>query len=161
MFLGRTLVQFHRGSVPVTVVPVMELFGIALSLPGAFILTALYRILLLKAASRLPWIAIILRPASYVVLGLFAAEMILLTMFGVVRSRGFVGPMFYVGHLVVFFLGTPALANLLVLRTPSSQDPRWYVVVSLCTVFAFILALLQYDVSEKLYGIDGSDGPYS
>jgi hypothetical protein len=139
----------------------MEIFGIVLSLPSAFILTALYRVLLLKAASRFRWIATIFRPASYVVLGLFAAEVTLLMMFGAVRSRGLMGPIFYVGHLVVFFLGGPALANLLVLRTPSSEVPKWYVVVSLCTLFAFILVLLQYDVSEKLYGIDGNGGPYS
>jgi hypothetical protein len=30
-----------------------------------------------------------------------------------------------------------------------------------CTLFAFSLVLLQYGVSEALYGIDGTQGPYS
>ena len=33
--------------------------------------------------------------------------------------------------------------------------------ITLCTVFAFILVLMQYGVTEALYGIDGNDGSYS
>lgn len=31
----------------------------------------------------------------------------------------------------------------------------------LCIVFAFALVLLRYDVSEKLYGVEWDNGPYS
>ena len=95
---------------------------------------------------------------SYVVLGLFGLESILLIKFGAVASSGLVGPPFYAVHLAVFFLGTPALANLLLLRSPPT---KWFIVLPFCTVFAFVLVLLQYDVSERLYGINGDDGPYS
>jgi cobalamin synthase len=60
--------------------------------------------------------------------------------------------------LTVFFLGTPALANLPLLRT---QPKKWFIVLPFCVAFAFVLMLLQYGVSERLYGINGDDGPYS
>jgi hypothetical protein len=41
------------------------------------------------------------------------------------------------------------------------DTPKWYVVPSLCTVLAFFLVLLEYQVSEQLFGIDGIGGPYS
>jgi hypothetical protein len=88
-------------------------------------------------------------------------EVVLLETLGAVRSRGIVGPAFYVVHLVFFFLCTPALANVLVLRPARGSLSTWYIAGALCTVLAFILVLLQYDVSESLYGIDGDDGPYS
>jgi hypothetical protein len=131
----------------------MEHFGIAASIPGAFVLTALYWAVLRKAVARYQWITTIFRPASYVVLALFAAELVLLGIFGAVRSRALIGPVFFLSHLIVFFLGTPALANLILFRSPNKPAPRWYVVSSLCTLFAFILVLLQYDVTEQLFGV--------
>jgi hypothetical protein len=138
----------------------MELFGIAASIPGAFILIALYRAVVLKVVARFQWAGTLLRPASYVVLGLFATELVLLATFGAVESRALIGPVFFTGHVIVFFLGTPALANVILLRR-TALLPKWYVVSSLCTVLAFILSLLAYHVSEQLFGIDGTGGPYS
>jgi hypothetical protein len=40
------------------------------------------------------------------------------------------------------------------------EPTKWFIVLPLCTVFA-ILVLLQYDVSDNLYGINGDDGPYT
>ena len=74
-----------------------------------------------------------------------------------VRSRALFGPGFYVVHLALFFLCAPALANLLVLR----HRERWYFVPFACAGLALFLVLLQYGVSESLYGINGDDGPYS
>ena len=139
----------------------MELFGIAASIPVAFVLIALYRAVLLKVVARFRWISTLLRPASYFVLGLFAAELVLLVTFGAIQSRALIGPVFFTGHVIVFFLGTPALANVILLREPTQPAPQWYVVSSLCTVLAFILVLLGFHVSEQLFGIDGTGGPYS
>ena len=136
----------------------VEVFGIILSIPAALIATAVYRVLLLLAAGKYHWISRLFRPVSYVVLGLFGLELILLVKYGAVASRGLVGPEFDALHLTVFVFGTPALANLLLLR---ASPAKWSVVLPLCTVFAFVLVLLQYDVSERLYGINGDDGPYS
>jgi hypothetical protein len=59
---------------------------------------------------------------------------------------------------MVFVLGTPALANVLVLRPIAC---KWYVAGLVCTIFAVFLVLLEYDVSEALYGINGTNGPFS
>jgi hypothetical protein len=90
------------------IVLAMELFGIAASIPGAFVMIALYRLILLKVVARFRWATTLLRPASFVVLGLFAVEIALLVTLGAVQSRALIGPVFVTGHAIVFFLGTPA-----------------------------------------------------
>jgi hypothetical protein len=139
----------------------MELLGMALSIPVAFVASSLYFILLVKIVSKSDRLSRALRIASYIVLTLFAIELLLLLTFGSVRSRAFLGPGFFVAHILIFFAGTPAFANILVLRSKRGVFANWYVVAVLCTLFAFCLVLLQYTVSESLYGIDGDDGPYS
>jgi hypothetical protein len=95
-----------------------------------------------------------LRLASYAVLSLFGVEILLLITIGAVRSRGLMGRGFYVAHLVFFFVCTPALANVLVLRRKRWAISDWVVAGAICTAFAFGLVLLQYGVSEALYGIE-------
>jgi hypothetical protein len=139
----------------------VELFGIVFSIPVAFVMSMAYCAILAHAIRRVerlrPW----LYAVSIVLLVGFLGEVVLLVTLGAVGSRAFVGPVFYVAHSVFFFLGTPALANVLLLRKRGPLVRRWYLAGALCTVFAFCLVLLQYGVSEALYGIDGTNGPYS
>jgi hypothetical protein len=139
----------------------VELFGIVFSSPVAFVMSMAYCAILAHAIRRVerlrPW----LYAVSIVLLVGFLGEVVLLVTLGAVGSRAFVGPVFYVAHSVFFFLGTPALANVLLLRKRGPLVRRWYLAGALCTVFAFCLVLLQYGVSEALYGIDGTNGPYS
>jgi hypothetical protein len=139
----------------------MEIFGILLSIPAAFVLSMLYCLLLAKAVARFDRLAFWLWNVSFLVLALFGVEVVLLMSLGAVRSRGILGPGFYVVHLFFFFVCTPALANLLVLRRHGGSPAKWYFAPIPCTVLAFVLVLLQYGVSESLYGINGNDGPYS
>jgi hypothetical protein len=138
----------------------MELFGIVLSIPVAFVASLLYCLLLDRLVLKMEVPSRWLRRGSLLILALFAVELILLVTLGPVRSRGLLGSGFYAAHLILFFLGPPALANLLVLRRPRGGVlAKWYVAAAACTVFAFFLVLLQYSVSEALYGIDDHDGP--
>ena len=139
----------------------MELLGIVLSVPVAFVASMLYCLVLAKVISK--WIAFsrLIRRASYVLLTLFFVEILLLVTMGAVRSRGLLGPAFYVAHMVFFFLCTPALANVLVLQQKRTIVARWWVAGLICTAFAFCLVMLQIGVSEALYGVDGKGGPYS
>ena len=139
----------------------MEIFGIILSVTVAFAASMLYCLFLEKVVLTRTALSRPMRCASCVVLALFCIEIILLETIGTVKSRGLLGPGFYVAHLFFFFLCTPALANILVLQRRRATVSRWYVAGLICTVFAFVLILLQYGVSEALYGIDGDDGPYS
>lgn len=138
----------------------MEMFGIVLSIPVAFVACLVYCLILAKVVVHIELLRRAMWAISLGVLMLFAIEVTLLVTLGAVRSRGFIGPTFYVAHLALFLLGTPALANLLVLWKPRGIL-RWYWAVLICTLFAFGSVLLQYGVSEALYGIDGTEGPFS
>ena len=138
----------------------MELLGILLSIPAAFVASVVYCCLLAKIVVHFDALARWLRGASLAVLIAFAIEVLLLLWVGPVRARAAIGPAFYLAHLAVFLLGTPALANVLILRRRSDTNFRWYWAIPLCTAFALVLVLLQYGVSEALFGIDGEDGPF-
>lgn len=118
----------------------MELFGLILSIPGAFLASVLYRYLLLIALSRWPRIAPVLNVASWFVLAVILVEWVLLLLRGAVETRMLVGPVFYPAHLITFVLGTPALINVLILPCPTA---RWFRTVPLATVLAFILVVQQ------------------
>jgi len=139
----------------------MEIFGIILSVPVAFVASAVYCFLLARVVVHVEMLRRTMRLLSVGVLIAFGAEVILLLTLGAVRARALLGPGFYVGHVILFFVGTPALANVLLLRKTPKRLVRWYLAVPLCTVFALVLVLLQYGVSEALYGIDGDNGPFS
>lgn len=136
----------------------MEIFGILFSIPAAFIASGLYCLFLDRFVRNVDWASRWFRVGAYCVLAAFVTESALLLTLGAVRSRGLIGPTFSVVHFAVFLLGTPALANLLVLRRRFAG--AFGVAILLCTVFAFSLVLLQYGVDETLYGIDGVGGPY-
>jgi hypothetical protein len=114
----------------------MELFGIMFSIPVAFGMSMGYCSLVAKVLRSVNWLYAFLCFPSLVVLGMFLAEMVLLASFGAINSRAFVGPAFDFAHIMIFFLGTPALANVLVLRPGSC---KWYVAGLICTAFAFVL----------------------
>jgi hypothetical protein len=130
----------------------MELFGIFLSVPVALGCSALYCLLAEKLIKKFIRLSYLLRILSVIVLGLFVIEIVLLVSLGATRSQRILGPGFYIAHLTIFFLGPPALANMLILRKGAGL--KWYATGFLCTLFAFCLVLIQYSVSESLFGIE-------
>ena len=138
----------------------MEIFGIVLSVPVAFVASSVYSFVVRWLTSRLPWLAKPALVASIAVLVSLVIEWCLLGVVGAVRSREIIGPIFHPLHLAVFFLSVPALANILVLRKPGSGFWRSMMVGLFCTALALPVVLTQIAVSEALYGIDGSGGPF-
>ena len=138
----------------------MEVLGIALSVPVAFVASAVYCFLVARVVARIGPLGRVMWAASVLVLVGLGVEVGLLVALGAVRSRAAIGPAFYAAHVAFFFLGPPALGNLLILRRPNPIVP-WYWAVPLCTLLAFGLVLLQYGVSEALFGVDGMGGPFS
>jgi uncharacterized membrane protein YvlD (DUF360 family) len=136
----------------------VELVAIVLSGPAAFVASAVYCGLLTRFVRPIDQVRRLFMGVSLVVLGLFAVELVLLTTLGTVRSRVVIGPGFYLVHLLIFFLGTPGLANVLVL---GRRAVRRNAAAVLCAVFAVVLTLTQYGVFEALYGVDGDTGPFS
>jgi hypothetical protein len=138
----------------------MELFGIALSVPAALVVGVLYSSLIERVTAKFPSSKIPVLVASAIVLTALALEWCLLGTLGAVRGREVIGPAFYPVHLAVFFLSIPALANIVVLRKPESSARGWLMAGVLCAALALPIVLTHYAVSEVLYGIDGSGGPY-
>jgi hypothetical protein len=139
----------------------MECFAILFSFPGGICAGLSYSLILDKLVSRLRPVARLFVGVSCVVLAGLAIEVLLLGTLGAVRCREFLGPVFYVAHLTIFFLGTPALANVLVLPRKIPFLSRWYVAGVFCGFLFTFLVIMQYVVSEALYGINGVNGPYS
>jgi hypothetical protein len=139
----------------------MELFGMMLSVPAAFVATVVYSFMISRFDTKFPSFKTPVLVASIVVLIALALEWCLLGTVGALRGREMIGPAFYPLHLTVFFLSIPALANIIVLSKPESGLGRWLAAGVLCAVLDFPVVLTQYAVSEALYGIDGSGGPYS
>lgn len=136
----------------------MELFGIVLAVPAAFIAAAIYALLMRVVLPH----RLITRPAlwlSIAVLSGLVIEWAALLAVGPLRSRAIMGPAFYLLHLVLFFLAVPALANLLIIKG-GNRVGSWFTVALLSSALALPLVLTQYVVAEALYGVDGTGGPY-
>jgi hypothetical protein len=132
----------------------MELLGIVLSIPVAFVISVLYCFFLARVVRKLSHFIGWLRAGFYLILTLFVVELLLLIVLGTGRSNSLIGRGFYAMHIAIFLLGIPAVANLLVLSERKGMLSKWYVAAVVCTVFAFLQVLIQYAVSESLYGIE-------
>lgn len=139
----------------------MELFGILFSFPAALIASFIYASVVRWVSSAWPPIGRPLLVGSYLVFTGLAVELVILAILGAVGGLRLVGPAFYVGHLILFLLGPPALANVLILQCRTPDLSRPWIPSLYCAFFALFLVLLQYTVSETLYSIDGDNGPFS
>ncbi len=139
----------------------MEFFGILFSLPLAFVLSAVYCAFISRFVREFERARKLFYSCSIVLLTFFGIELALLCGFGAVRSRAVLGPAFSVAHIAFFFLGTPALCNVLVLARRQPVVANLYVAAAICAFFAMFLVIVQYGVAEALYGANGKDGPYS
>jgi hypothetical protein len=96
--------------------------------------------------------------ASRIVLFLLLIELLLNLTVGAVQSRALVGVIFYPWHVLLLVLSIPALVHALVLAR--SRESRWLVVATASAALGVVLAVQQLYLSEALYGIDGTGGPY-
>ena len=138
----------------------MELFGIMLSVPGAFVATTFYVpfVRLLFVLGWIRWIAAFL---SVTILAALVFEWVTLARIGPLGAREWIGPAFDPLHTIVFLLAIPAFANVLVLSFGRKGCVSWLLLAGLAACFALPVVLTQYVVAEALYGIDGTGGPYS
>jgi len=139
----------------------MENFAILFSFPAGICAGLGYSIILDKVVSKLPAIAELFFWVSCVVLAGLGIELALLGVVGAVRCRELLGPTFCVAHDIIIIFGTPALANILVLPRKIPFFGRWYVAGVLCGFLFTFLVILQYDVWETLYGVNGTSGPFA
>src|SRR4051812_31619016 len=133
----------------------MELFGIMLSIPVAFVASVVYAAILKRVALPKALTTAMAAVSILVLVGL-AAEWVALATVGAVACRAAIGPPFYLAHLAIFLLAIPALVNLLVLKAPDSAWSSWVAVGFFGSMLALPVVITQYGVSEALYGIDGN-----
>jgi hypothetical protein len=136
----------------------MELFGLILFVPFAAVASATYAGIARRVFGRFPALGVLARWISYAVLLILAVELLSLGTLGIVRSREILGLPFLAIHAIAFILAPAALANVLVLAMQSRTS--WFVAAAAATCLAIGLVFLNIQVSETLYGIDGSGGPY-
>lgn len=132
----------------------MEMFGIMFSLPVAFGSSAIYSFFLFRFVKPRARLSKTLMAASLMVLSFWLIELVSVVFFGGARLSVLIGPAFYITHLVLFFLAVPSLATVMVLQPASQFLARWYFAAAICTFFALIVVLLQYGVSEAIFGIE-------
>jgi hypothetical protein len=140
---------------------VMEVFAIILSLPGGLLIGLIYAAVADALASQFRWLAKPVFCTSIIILVGLVLELVLLATMGAVRSRGLLGPSFLLIHFVSFVLGAPALANVLVVPRPMRYRGHQIVAGVAFGLMFMGLVILQYGVSEALYGINGDNGPFS
>ena len=130
----------------------MELFGIVLAMPAAFVASAVYSLALRLVLRRWPLGGAALWCSVGVLTGL-VVEWVALAMCGPVQLQQAAHGAFFPLHLVVFFLSIPALANVLVVKRGDTWLGSWIAVGVACALLALPVVLTQYGVSEALYGI--------
>lgn len=139
----------------------MELLGLALAFPAVLVANIIYSALAQFLIRRNPGLRPWLVWPSWVVLGLVVADVALVATIGAVSSRRTFGPAYWALHLLVVFLGAPALANLMLSPHHGAWYRRWYFVAGICFIVGMLLVFFQVSVGDALFGPDGIGGPFA
>jgi len=131
----------------------VELFGIVLVVPAAFVASVIYSRVVRFVLNRWPLSGVALW-GSVAVLAFLVVEWAALALVGPVQLQRATGGAFFPLHLAVFFLSTPALANVLVVKHRETWLGSWFAIGVICAALALVVVLTQYGISEALYGVD-------
>jgi hypothetical protein len=138
----------------------METLGIALYLIGGVVAAPVFCYVLVKLVRPHKAIASWLFTSAVTMVLLFAVELIMVSIRGVLGTRALIGPAFFPLHALLTLGLAPACACALLLGRRSIA--RWWpVAAALCWFIGAAAIFYQYDVAETLYGIDGIGGPYT
>ncbi len=135
------------------------MFGILFSLPAAFIASSIYSAVLTRILKHWAHLEKIIKLPSIFILILIGIEVLGVALIGTLKLRLIVGEAYYPIHFVLFVLGVPALANLMQVQRRFPILSKWYVTAMICMVMGFGLVLLQYMVTDDLFGVDGEGTP--
>jgi hypothetical protein len=138
----------------------MEVFGIIFSVPVIFAASNIYVFIIGKVIARPRFLAGPLWWISVLLVAMAILESICAMALGPVRLREIIGPSYYGVHVTLFVLAVPGLVNIMKLQERIRFLTKWYVIGTSSALFGLCVILLQYAVSEGLYGIDGMGGPY-
>lgn len=139
----------------------MENFGIALSVPVSAVAGIVYALIFEKVARRWQFLLSPLLWISSLILTLLAIEAIGALTVGAVELRKEIGPSYELLHGILFFLALPSLVNVMRLQKRIPFLAKLYVISGACAIAGLAVVLLNFGVSEALFGIDGMSGPYA
>jgi hypothetical protein len=138
----------------------MELFAIMLSFPMSFLCSTIYAVIINRITKRWTILFTPLFWISFLILILLLVEVTAVIFIGALGLREAIGPPYFPIHLFLFFLALPSAVNIMKLQRIAPLFAKWYAIGSVCAFLGLGIVLLQYAVSEALYGIDGMGGPY-
>jgi len=138
----------------------MELFGIMFSVPVSFVVTSIYALIIKRITIKRTYLILPLFWISAVILTLMILEFAGVLTVGAVRLRETIGVLYYPLQIFLFFLFWPSLANIMAMQRRIGFLSKWYMIGIACAFLGLCVTLLQYGVSEALYGVDGMGGPY-
>jgi len=138
----------------------MELFGILLAAMLGLVASPLYCIFVEKVIARTNLLSRLLYWISIVIIVLLITEICLVVIVGPVEARRIVGRWFFAIHSVLFITIAPAFGAFLLLINKKRKLITWYFVAPICWITGVAAILYQFFISESLYGIDGTGGPY-
>jgi hypothetical protein len=137
----------------------METLGIALALLGGLVAAPIFCFVLVKFVRAFQPVATFGFWVAVTTVTLFALELILVSVWGVLGTRRHLGAVFFPIHVLLTLGLAPACACALLLGRRSLA--RWWpLVAAFCWFVGAAAIFYQYDVAETLYGIDGIGGPY-
>jgi hypothetical protein len=139
----------------------MEIFGIVLSFPASFIFATIYAFVVGKIVTKWKMVSAPLLWISAVVLSLVLLEIIGVITVGILKLCETLGPIYYPTHSLLFFGTLPSTVNIMRIQRKIPILSRWYLIGGVCAMIGLGIVVLQYGVSEALYGVNGTEGPYS
>jgi hypothetical protein len=138
----------------------MEAFGILLYAAGGVFAAPIFCFVLARYSLKFPRLSARARALSSALLAIFVLDLISVYFAGPVSVRAAIGPLYFPVHAVATLLAAPALACVLLAARP--KVAKWWPAVALIAWCLGVFAIFyQYNVSEALYGIGGTGGPYS
>ncbi len=138
----------------------MELFGIIFSIPVSFVGSSIYAFIIKKITTKWTVLVVPIFWISGTILALLILEFFAVLTLGAIKLRETIGTLYYPLHIFLFFLFWPSLANLMGVQRRIAFLSKWYIIGITCAFLGLCVTLLQYVVSEALFGVDGMGGPY-
>jgi hypothetical protein len=138
----------------------MELFGIMFSVPVSFVVSSIYALIIKKITTKWTVLVVPIFWISGTILALLILEFFAVLTLGAIKIRETIGTLYYPLHIFLFFLFWPSLANLMGMQRRIAFLSKWYIIGITCAFLGLCVTLLQYVVSEALFGVDGMGGPY-
>src|ERR1700690_3400101 len=136
----------------------MELYGIILSVPMAFVASSIYSGIIKRLTMKWEFLTTPILWLSVLSLSLIIMEFLGMSKFGTIKLQETIGQLYYPIHVCLFLSALPSLVNVMRRQGKSPFLSKWYVIGITFAFCGLCVVLMQYTVFESLYGVDGVIG---